>query len=127
MACQVVSVPDVVAGNIPLVMAEIGLDSRRNGVEAQAAANLNHPALPRVSDHFSDADGQFLVMDFIEGIEHALGKVAQKNFLPLQDGDVPATSADVSELEAWTDFRPRTPVRDGVGRFVQWYRDYYKI
>ena len=65
------------------------------------------------------------LMDFIEAIEHALGKTARKNFLPLQDGDVPATSADVSELAQWTGFRPATPVRDGVGRFVAWYRSYF--
>ena len=65
------------------------------------------------------------LMAFIEAIEAALGKTAQKEYLPLQDGDVPATSADVSELESWTDFRPATPVTDGVGRFVQWYRSYF--
>jgi UDP-glucuronate 4-epimerase len=66
------------------------------------------------------------LMAFIEAIEGALGKTAQKEYLPLQDGDVPATSADVSELESWTDFRPATPVTEGVGRFVQWYRGYFK-
>ncbi len=65
------------------------------------------------------------LMDFIEAIESAVGRIAQKNFLPLQDGDVPATFADVTELTAWTGFKPGTPVREGVGRFVQWYRDYY--
>jgi UDP-glucuronate 4-epimerase len=65
------------------------------------------------------------LMDFIETIEEALGRKARKNFLPIQDGDVPATYADVSELGAWTDFKPATSVRDGVGRFVAWYRDYY--
>jgi UDP-glucuronate 4-epimerase len=67
------------------------------------------------------------LMDFIEAIESALGRPAQKNFLPLQDGDVPATSADVSELAAWTGFRPATPVRAGVARFVDWYRSYYRV
>ena len=65
------------------------------------------------------------LMEFIEAIERALGRPARKNFLPLQDGDVPATFADVSELEAWTGCRPRTPVVEGVGRFVAWYRGYY--
>jgi UDP-glucuronate 4-epimerase len=67
------------------------------------------------------------LMEFIEAIETALGVTAQKNYLPLQPGDVPATRADVSELEAWTGFRPNTPVREGVARFVRWYRDYFKI
>ena len=65
------------------------------------------------------------LMAFIEAIEQALGKAALKNFLPLQDGDVPATFADVSELGEWTGFKPGTPVREGVARFVHWYRSYY--
>jgi UDP-glucuronate 4-epimerase len=65
------------------------------------------------------------LMHFIEAIEQALGKTARKNFLPLQDGDVPATFADVSELAEWTGLKPDTAVRDGVGRFVDWYRGYY--
>jgi UDP-glucuronate 4-epimerase len=67
------------------------------------------------------------LMSFIEAIEQALGKTATKNFMPLQDGDVPATFADVSELTEWTGFKPGTPVTVGVGRFVDWYRNYYKM
>jgi len=67
------------------------------------------------------------LMSFIEAIEQALGRAATKNFMPLQDGDVPATFADVSELTEWTGFKPGTPVTVGVGRFVDWYRDYYKV
>jgi UDP-glucuronate 4-epimerase len=67
------------------------------------------------------------LMDFIDSIEQALGKPALKNFLPLQDGDVPATNADVTELGSWTGFKPGTAVREGVGRFVSWYRSYYGV
>ncbi len=67
------------------------------------------------------------LMGFIEAIEGALGVSAQKNFLPLQDGDVPATYADTDELNAWTGFVPATSVNDGVARFVAWYRAYYKV
>jgi UDP-glucuronate 4-epimerase len=67
------------------------------------------------------------LMDFIEAIEAALGKTARKNFMPLQSGDVPATFADVSELGQWADFRPATPVAEGVNRFVRWYRSYFKV
>ena len=67
------------------------------------------------------------LMSFIEAIESALGKPAIKQYLPMQDGDVPATSADVSELEAWTGFRPAMPVPEGIGRFVQWYRSYFNV
>ena len=65
------------------------------------------------------------LMDFIAAIEKALGMEAQKNFLPLQDGDVPATYADVDALNAWVGFAPATPVEEGVRRFVAWYREYY--
>jgi UDP-glucuronate 4-epimerase len=65
------------------------------------------------------------LMAFIEAIEQAVGRKAQKNFLPMQDGDVPATHADVSELSAWTGFAPRVPVAEGVRRFVDWYCAYY--
>ena len=67
------------------------------------------------------------LMSFIEAIEQALGREAKKNFLPLQDGDVPATFADVSELAAWTGFKPATSVPEGVGRFVAWYRGYFGV
>jgi UDP-glucuronate 4-epimerase len=66
------------------------------------------------------------LMSFIEAIEQSLGRSAQKNFLPLQDGDVPATFADVSELAQWTGFAPDTPVPAGIARFVDWYRAYYR-
>jgi UDP-glucuronate 4-epimerase len=67
------------------------------------------------------------LLDFIGCIEDALGMKAEKNLLPLQDGDVPATCADVSALTAWTGFAPGTALRDGVGRFVGWYRGYYGV
>jgi UDP-glucuronate 4-epimerase len=65
------------------------------------------------------------LMEFVDAIEKAVGRPAEKRFLPLQDGDVPATFADVSELIEWTGFRPETPVAQGVGNFVAWYRDYF--
>ena len=67
------------------------------------------------------------LMGFIEAIEQAVGTEAIKNFMPLQDGDVPATHADVEELTAWTGFKPEMPVPEGVRRFVAWYRDYFKV
>jgi UDP-glucuronate 4-epimerase len=65
--------------------------------------------------------------DYIEALEEALGKKAQRNLLPMQPGDVPATAADTSELDAWVGFKPNTPVREGVRRFVEWYREYYGV
>ena len=67
------------------------------------------------------------LMTYIETLERKLGRIAQKNFLPLQAGDVPATNADVSALREWTGFSPATSVTDGIERFVTWYRDYYHV
>jgi UDP-glucuronate 4-epimerase len=67
------------------------------------------------------------LMAFIEAIEDALGRKIERNFLPMQPGDVPRTWADTSALQALTGFAPSTPVRDGVAKFVAWYRDYYRV
>ncbi len=65
--------------------------------------------------------------DFIAAIESALGMKAIQELKPMQPGDVPATYAETSALQALTGFTPATPLREGVARFVAWYRDYYKI
>ena len=66
------------------------------------------------------------LLDFIGCIESALGKKAEKNLLPLQDGDVPATYANTDALRDWVGFVPGTPVQDGINQFVAWYRGYYQ-
>ena len=71
--------------------------------------------------------GPVQLMAFVEAIEKALGMQATKLLRPLQPGDVPATYADVSELTAWTGFKPGTPIDVGVARFVEWYRGYYRV
>ncbi len=67
------------------------------------------------------------LMRFIEVMERAWGKEALKEMLPMQPGDVPATYADTSALEASTGFRPSTPLEEGIEKFVAWYRDFYKV
>ena len=67
------------------------------------------------------------LMSFINAIENSLNKKAKKIYLPMQPGDVPATSADTSLLEKWIDFKPNTPVEKGVMNFINWYKNYYKI
>jgi UDP-glucuronate 4-epimerase len=67
------------------------------------------------------------LMEFIDILEEALGRKTVRNFLPMQDGDVPQTYADTASLREAIGFAPSTPLRDGIGRFVAWYRDYYKI
>jgi UDP-glucuronate 4-epimerase len=65
------------------------------------------------------------LMRYIECIEQSLGKQAQKNLLPLQAGDVPDTFADVEDLVRDVDYKPATPVEEGVRRFIEWYVGYY--
>jgi UDP-glucuronate 4-epimerase len=67
------------------------------------------------------------LLDVIEIIEKELGMTAQKNMLPMQPGDVPATFADVEDLARDVDFAPRTPIETGVKRFIEWYRAYYGV
>jgi UDP-glucuronate 4-epimerase len=66
------------------------------------------------------------LMQFISCLEKALGREAKKNFLPIQPGDVPNTFADVDDLVADVGFKPSTPIEEGIERFVQWYRSYYR-
>jgi UDP-glucuronate 4-epimerase len=67
------------------------------------------------------------LMDFIEMLENALGKTAQKEMLPMQPGDVKATFADTCALDAWVGFKPNTPLQIGVEKFVVWYRQFYRV
>jgi len=67
------------------------------------------------------------LLTYVEALEQALDRPAQRRLLPLQPGDVPATAADTKALEAWTGFRPATPVHEGVARFVAWYRAFYQV
>ena len=66
------------------------------------------------------------LMHYIEVIEQCLGKKAEKNMLPLQKGDVPATYADIDALMQDVGFKPATPIETGIARFVEWYREFYR-
>jgi UDP-glucuronate 4-epimerase len=67
------------------------------------------------------------LMEFIEAIEAAVGRVAEKNFLPMQPGDVPATWADAGLIGDLVGALPATDIREGVRKFVAWYRDYHGL
>ena len=66
------------------------------------------------------------LLDFVDAIEAELGMKAIRNYMPMQKGDVPATWADASLLQALTGYRPQTDFRDGIAKFVAWFRDYYR-
>ncbi len=65
------------------------------------------------------------LLDFIGCIERVLGQSATKRLLPMQPGDVPATYASTQSLQDWVGFAPSTPLEEGIGHFVRWYREYY--
>ena len=67
------------------------------------------------------------LLDFIAALEEALGRKAKMQLLPIQPGDVQSTMADVTELESAVGFRPATTIREGIGRFVEWYENYYGV
>ena len=67
------------------------------------------------------------LMDYISTLEQELGRKAQLSFFPMQDGDVPATEADIGKLESDFGYRPRVKVEEGIARFVAWYRAYYGV
>jgi UDP-glucuronate 4-epimerase len=72
-------------------------------------------------------DAPVRLLDFIAAIEAATGRTLEKDLHPMQPGDVPATWADTRLLKALTDFRPATPIAEGVNRFVEWYRRYFGV
>ena len=67
------------------------------------------------------------LMHMIETLEKCLGRKAEKNMMPMQPGDVPATFADVDDLVRDVGFKPATSIEDGIARFVEWYRDYHDV
>lgn len=67
------------------------------------------------------------LLDFVAALENAIGKTAQKNFMPMQPGDVYATYADTQNLYATTGYQPSVGVEEGVTRFVEWYRNFYQV
>jgi UDP-glucuronate 4-epimerase len=82
------------------------------------------PAAPYRVVNIGNSD-KVRLLDFIEAIEDELGVKAQRNYMPMQKGDVPATWADASLLKALTGYAPQTNYRDGIAQFIAWHRDYY--
>lgn len=84
------------------------------------------PAAPFRVVNIGNSD-KVRLLDFIEAIEEELGRKAIRNYMPMQLGDVPATWANASLLATLTGYQPQTPFREGVARFVKWYREYYQL
>jgi UDP-glucuronate 4-epimerase len=100
------------------------IDAVPGGPETAVAGDSLSPVAPFRIVNIGNSD-KVRLLDFVEAIEVELGRRAIRNYMGMQTGDVPATWADASLLHHLTNYRPQTNLREGVARFVRWYRDYY--
>ncbi|MCE6949612.1 GDP-mannose 4,6-dehydratase [Cereibacter sphaeroides] len=98
-------------------------DAVPGGPETAVEGDSLSPVAPFRIVNIGNSD-KVRLLDFVDAIEDCLGRKAERNYMPMQTGDVPATWADASVLQKLTGYRPQTDFRDGIARFVEWYRDY---
>lgn len=114
-------IDDVVEAVARIVLLPPGPDARWDPAEPDTASSYAPYRLYNVGNNRPVELGRF-----IEALEECLGRKALKNYLPMQAGDVLETCADVEDLAEAAGFRPTTPLEEGIGRFVDWYRGYYR-
>ncbi len=115
-------IDDIVEGVVRVIDRPAAPDAAWNGARPNPATSAAPWRLYNIGN-----SRRVPLMHYIEALEKALGKTAELDMLPLQAGDVTATEADTSALEAAVGFKPATPVEEGIRRFVAWYRDYYRV
>ncbi len=116
-------VSDLVRG-IRLLMDAV--PARPSGSEGTADGDSLSPVAPYRVVNIGNSD-KVRLLDFIAAIEASIGKKAIRNYMDMQKGDVPATWADASLLQHLTGYTPETNIKDGVEKFVSWYREYYSV
>jgi UDP-glucuronate 4-epimerase len=114
-------IDDIVEGIVRLLPTVPESDSTWNGTNPDAATSFAPYRLYNIGNN-----SPVELLRFIEVIEENLGKKAVKNLLPIQEGDVPETFADVDALTKAVGFKPATSIEEGIGKFVAWYKEYYK-
>lgn len=114
-------VEDLVRGIAGLIEA---IPQRPEKCQEVPSCDSLSPAAPFRVVNIGNSD-KVCLLDFIEAIENEIGTKAIRNYMPMQQGDVPATWADASLLQSLTGYKPRTSFKDGVAKFVSWYRKYY--
>lgn len=107
-------IDDIVEGIIRVLNATLSKENHDSGEVPYNVYNIGNSNPVRL-------------VDFIKALEKSLGKESIKEYLPMQPGDVYRTEADVSDLVKNTGYRPSTTVDEGVGKFVDWYKKYYRI
>lgn len=114
-------IDDIVEGITRLIPTVPKADTAWSGVKPDAATSFAPYRLFNIGNN-----SPVELLRFIEVIEEKLGKKAVKNLLPIQEGDVPETFADVDALTEAVGFKPATSIEDGIGKFIDWYKSYYK-
>jgi UDP-glucuronate 4-epimerase len=114
-------IDDIVEGVIRVIDNPAKKDESWNGKTGQVSTSSAPYKIYNIGNN-----NPVKLMDFIEAIENKLGKTIEKNFLPMQAGDVPATFADVSDLIEDLGYKPQTPVQDGINCFVDWYLEFFE-
>lgn len=114
-------VDDIVEGIVRLIPTVPKGEKSWNGATPDAASSFAPYRLYNIGNN-----SPVELMHFIEVIEDKIGKKAVKNLLPIQEGDVPETFADVEALTEAVGFKPSTPIETGIGNFITWYKEYYK-
>lgn len=114
-------VDDIVEGIVRLIPTVPKGEKSWNGATPDAASSFAPYRLYNIGNN-----SPVELMHFIEVIEDKIGKKAVKNLLPIQEGDVPETYADVEALTEAVGFKPSTSIETGIGNFISWYKEYYK-
>lgn len=114
-------IDDIVEGIVRIIKLPATTDTEWNGLHPDPSSSLAPYRLYNIGN-----SSPVKLMDYIGAIEKSLGKQAEKIFLPLQPGDVPATHADVSHLEKNVQYKPKTPVQEGINNFIKWYKEFYQ-
>jgi len=114
-------IDDIVEGVIRVAARPAQLNPSWNGAEPDPGSSFAPWRVYNIGNH-----SPVELLHFIRTIEEKLGLKAQVNLLPLQPGDVPSTCADVADLMQDVDFKPATPIEEGISRFIDWYREYYR-
>ena len=115
-------VDDIVEGIIRVIDNPAKKDESWNGKTGEVSTSSAPYKIYNIGNN-----NPVKLMDFITAIENKLGCTIKKNFLPIQAGDVPATFADVQDLIDDLDYKPETPIQEGIDKFIDWYLEFFNI
>jgi len=115
-------VDDIVEGVMRVIDNPAKKDETWNGKDGKASTSSAPYQIYNIGNN-----NPVKLMDFIKAIENKLGTTIDKNMMPLQPGDVPATFADVSDLVENLDYQPSTPIQEGIDNFIDWYLDFFEV